>query len=380
MYSQSDIERAVQAGAISAEQARSFRDYVAASKATPTPDEEHLYLFTGFNDVFTTIAVVFALIAAGMVGNLIPPNMGYGGPSAFAAVFVAAAAWGLGEVFTLRRRMALPSFVLAVVFPYAVLIALFMMVAIGLGPQNIQSTALAAVIFAVCFLLTGLGAWIHWQRFQVPVSLSLIVMSGVGAVLAILAALLLPGREQMAAMSPRYDSPMSMFAPFGLVMLIALLLMGVAIFLYAMWWDGTDLKRETSRSEVAFWLHSVAAAMIVHPLFSMLGLSYSFSAGSAAIILLLYIFFALIALIVDRRVILVTSIGYLLLGLAALLRETGAGAGAGIITLIAAAAVLLLLALKWSGLREGVIGLLPEPLQARVPAASRPEPLEDVFY
>lgn len=380
MYSQSDIERAVEAGAISAEQARSFRDYVAASKGTPTPDEEHLYLLTGFNDIFATIAVIFALVAAGMIGNLIPPNMGYGGPSAFAGVFVAAAAWGLAEIFTLRRRMALPSFVLAVVFPYAVLFSLLMMVTLGLGPQDVQSTALAAAIFAICFLLAGLGAWIHWQRFQVPVTMSLVVMSGVGAVLAVLAALFMPSQSQLAGMSPGYASPLMMFGQFGLVMLIASLLMGVAIFAYAMWWDGKDLRRETARADVAFWLHSVAAALIVHPLFSMLGLSIFFTAGSAVLVLLLYLFFALLALIVDRRVILVASIGYVLIALGALVRETGAGSGAGVITLVAAAALLLLLSLKWSGLREALVGLLPEPLQALVPPAARPEPLEEVFY
>ena len=181
---------------------------------------------------------------------------------------------------------------------------------------------MAVLILSVCFLLTGLGAWLHWQRFQIPVTISLIVMTGVGAVLAVLAAPFFPGQPQTGAMSPRYDSPADILGQLGPVMQIALLLMGVATFLYAMWWDGRDLRRETMRADVAFWLHGAAAAMIVHPLFSMLGLSYAFTAGGAAIILLLYLLFALVALIIDRRVILVTSLGYLLLGLAALVRET----------------------------------------------------------
>ena len=45
---------------------------------------------------------------------------------------------------------------------------------------------------------------------------------------------------------------------------------GLGVFAFAMRWDMTDPQRETRRSDVAFWLHLLAAPMIAHPLFNWL--------------------------------------------------------------------------------------------------------------
>ena len=58
MYSESDLESAVVAGALTPQQAASFRDYVASTRHMPVVDEEHFRLLTGFNDIFVTIAAV----------------------------------------------------------------------------------------------------------------------------------------------------------------------------------------------------------------------------------------------------------------------------------------------------------------------------------
>ena len=51
------------------------------------------------------------------------------------------------------------------------------------------------------------------------------------------------------------------------------LLLGVGVFLFAMWWDASDRARLTRRSDVAFWLHLLAAPMIAHPIFTLIGLN-----------------------------------------------------------------------------------------------------------
>jgi hypothetical protein len=43
------------------------------------------------------------------------------------------------------------------------------------------------------------------------------------------------------------------------------LVLGIGTFLFAMWWDSSDRARLTRRADVAFWLHLLAAPMIVHP-------------------------------------------------------------------------------------------------------------------
>ena len=68
MYSESDLEAAVTAGALTPQQAASFRDYVASSRQMPMVDEEHFRLLTGFNDIFVSIAAVILLVAVGWIG------------------------------------------------------------------------------------------------------------------------------------------------------------------------------------------------------------------------------------------------------------------------------------------------------------------------
>ena len=71
MYSESDLEGAVAAGALTADQAANLRNFVAATRHTPMVDEEHFRLLTGFNDIFVGIAAVILLIAMGWIGQSI---------------------------------------------------------------------------------------------------------------------------------------------------------------------------------------------------------------------------------------------------------------------------------------------------------------------
>lgn len=69
MYSESDLQDAVTAGAISATSAQALRDHVAKLRATPMVDEEHFRLLSGFNDIFVAIASIILLVAVGWLGN-----------------------------------------------------------------------------------------------------------------------------------------------------------------------------------------------------------------------------------------------------------------------------------------------------------------------
>src|SRR5437763_14328861 len=92
-----------------------------------------------------------------------------------------------------------------------------------------------------------------------------------------------------------------------------------------MWWDSSDRARLTRRSDVAFWLHLLAAPMIVHPIFTLLGLNNgSASIGEGVTVILLYVALGLTALAVDRRALLVSALAYVLWALAHLFKRFGA--------------------------------------------------------
>src|SRR3546814_15233594 len=82
-----------------------------------------------------------------------------------------------------------------------------------------------------------------------------------------------------------------------------------SVITLAMWWDRSDRVRQTRRSDVAFWIHLLAAPMIAHPIFHLLGVTDGGNIGSGAAVLVIgvYILFGLIALAIDRRALLVSA-------------------------------------------------------------------------
>ncbi|WP_106639727.1 hypothetical protein [Allosphingosinicella vermicomposti] len=359
MYSESDLEAAVAAGAISPDTATRLRNFVAESRATPVVDEEHFRLLTGFNDIFVAIAATILLVAVGWIGNSIPPQIEVGGPSPFTGVLVAATAWGLAEFFTLKRRMALPSILLLLAFVGGVLGASFFTLALVIGESRFENNeTLAALVAAGAAAVAAGGAWLHWRRFRVPIT----VAAGTAALVGLTLALVASAIGNTAALRD--------------VTLVCVLLLGIAVFLLAMWWDGSDPRRETRRSDVAFWLHLLAAPMIVHPIFSLMGLTDgNATAVEAGIVVLVYLVFVVAALAIDRRALLVSALAYVLWALTDLFERFGAVELSFALTAFVIGSALLLLSAFWHTARATIVRGLSPSLQARLPVLDRISPL-----
>jgi hypothetical protein len=151
-------------------------------------------------------------------------------------------------------------------------------------------------------------------------------------------------------------------------------LAGVAVFAFAMWWDMSDRSRTTRRSDVAFWLHMLAAPIIAHTVFSSIGLTGDgvTGAGGAIAILAVYIVFGIVALIIDRRALLVSALAYVLFALAFLFRNFGSVELNFALTAFVIGSALLSLSAFWTPIRSALVRKLPDNLQARVPAAGAP--------
>lgn len=346
MYSESDLQSAVDARVLTPEAAAAFRSHMAAARAAPSADEEHVRLITGFNDIFVSIAAVILLVAVAWIGQSIH--------DALAGVFVAVAAWGLAEYFTRVRRMALPSILLVMAFAGGVFAA-----QIGILSEhgeamfgNMDNERLGAVIASVLALVTAAATWLHWRRFMVPVT----VAAGTAALAATAVGLVLAA----TGFDGRPDT----------LLYLLVLTVGVGIFALAMWWDRSDRSRQTRRSDVAFWLHLLAAPMIAHPVFALLGVTdgQDISSGAAVAVLAIYVAFGLVALAIDRRALLVSALAYVLFALTQLFREFGAVELNVALTAFVIGSALLLLSAFWQNARAAVVGLLPSSLAAHLPA------------
>ena len=340
MYSESDLDGAVQAGVLRPEAATAFRAWVAAAREAPAVDEEHFRLLTGFNDIFVSIALCLSLAAIAWIGG------SFAAPLAGAGV--AAASWMLAEYFTARRRMALPSILLLIAFVGGVAGTLF-----GVAAELVQnpSDRVAAMIGAVVALVTAGAAWIHWWRFMVPITVAAGALALVGLAVSLLLAAVPAVRELVWPL---------------------LLAGGIAVFVLAMRWDLSDRDRTTRRSDVAFWLHLAAAPLIAHPVFQLLGVfSGEMGAGKALVAVALYLAFAAVALAVDRRALLVSSLVYVLYALGALFRGAGAVELGAAFTGLVIGSALLMLSAFWQPFRRRVIGAMGHDWANRLPPVAQ---------
>mgnify|MGYP000551349169 CR=1 FL=1 len=135
-----------------------------------------------------------------------------------------------------------------------------------------------------------------------------------------------------------------------------------------MYWDSADRSRQTRSSDVAFWLHLVSAPMIVHPIFTSLGVfDGSGSIATSLIVVGLYILLALISIAVDRRAIMVSSLVYVIYAFSSLLENTGMVSYNFALTGLCIGATLLLLSAFWHTSRKQILKIVPQPIHMHLP-------------
>ncbi|MBD60205.1 MAG: hypothetical protein CL808_08820 [Citromicrobium sp.] len=378
MYSEEDINSAVEAGALSEDAAAAFRAHMSEVRGISRGDEENFRLLNSFNDIFVAIGICIMLFAAGAIGQQIGgmlvevpawhwdaeftqeqmaeyhrlDGLSTALSIAIAGGLVALTAWPLAEFFTRRRRMALPSIILLLGFVAGVFVGATALGVALVGTE--QSNNVAGYFIAGAGVMAALAAWLHWLRFKVPIT----VAAGSAALAATLIGLIL------AALDPLDGDAET-------IMLWLTLAAGLAVFAFAMWWDLKDRERTTRRSDVAFWLHLLAAPMIAHPIFYGLGVVDGSDIGvaKAIAVLAIYIVFGIVALIVDRRALLVSALIYVLFALGYLFDEFGAVELTVALTALVIGSALLTLSAFWAPIRRAVLGIVPEDWRDALPSS-----------
>ncbi|GGA01312.1 hypothetical protein GCM10010923_07520 [Blastomonas marina] len=357
MYSETDLRSAVEAGAISDEAARALRSHVASMKDAVPADAEHFRLITGFNDIFVSIGVVIMLLAAVGIGQAIGGAYDEGTvvrdglQMLFGGALAAGTAWLLAEFFTRKRRMALPSIILLLAFVLGVAGATLGAAVAAIGPGDGTPDWIGGIIGACVGIVTAGAAWLHWKRFMVPITIAALVAALALTVISLIIAAVQPSEPET-------------------FVLALVFVAGLAIFAFAMRWDVSDPRRETRRADVAFWLHLLAAPMLAHPLFSLIGVTDGEATGVGAAIgvLAIYVLFGIVALAVDRRALLVSALAYVLFALTFLFREFGFVELNFALTALIIGSALLSLSAFWSPIRKAVVTKLPSDWRAKLPA------------
>lgn len=332
MYTDEDLNTAVEKGIFTKESVETFRQQLSKEKHTTAVDEESFRLLSGFNDIFVVIACSLLLFSSLWSLSGYSETLGY--------IIFALLAWGLAEFFILKRKMALPAIVLLLAFVGGIF---------SLGIHLFHSLSETGIAMAAG--LAAVAAYMHWWRFRVPIT----VAAGTAAIIGLIV-------FSVLSLAPNLiDS-----------ILPVVFICGVSAFVLAMYWDASDRQRLTRRSDVAFWLHLLAAPLIVHPVFSALGiLDGNESLSIMVIVILLYLFMTLISIAVDRRAFMVSSLAYVLYALSNLLEVYGFIGYGFALTGVCIGSVLLLLAAFWQPSRLMLVRRLPAAIQNYVPEVKK---------
>ena len=331
MYTDEDLKSAVNKGIFTEAAVSSFRSYMSASKSSPSADEENFKLISGFNDIFVVIACILLLACSAWVT--------FGFSPALSLAVVATISWGLAEFFVLKRKMSLPAIVLLIAFVGGV----FSCFAYLFNAPSENAFMFAAIA-------SSIAAWLHWKRFNVPIT----VAAGIATILIFFVSLL-------ASFFPQLRDHY----------LAIVFIAGIISFGFAMYWDSSDRTRTTGRSDIAFWLHLLAAPLIVHPVFTVLrGLSNDQEMLAIIIIVSLYLLLTSISLIIDRRAFMVSSLIYVLYALNQLFDTYGLANNSFAIAGVIIGFSLLLLSGYWAKVRRSLLQYLPVNIQVKVPLAT----------
>jgi hypothetical protein len=324
MYTDENLSSAVKAGIFSDVAVSKFRAFVSNEQGVLAVDEEHFLLVNGFNDIFVVIACGLLLVSIGWIGNDLYKGLGFLG--------VAITSWGLSEFFVVKRKMALPA--IALLLSFILAISWF-----AIGLFGTQSKNLAISFLAVG--ITGLVAsYLHWLRFRVPITVAVGFAIVIGSIIAFIV-IQFPKIEKWS--------------------LLMIFIGGLLSFAIAMQWDMRDTKRLTRKSDVAFWLHLLAAPLIVHPVFFILGVFEGKNSISMALSVIgLYIVLAVISIAIDRRALMVSALIYVLYSFSALLKTFGIVSLGFSITGLAIGSALLLLSAFWHTSRSNLLSLSPK--------------------
>jgi hypothetical protein len=347
------LAQGVERGIITAEQAERLRALKNAGEPPEfpaSPDDEQLRFIGGFSDVFVTIGLAMFL---GAIGFFAAQIAGLG-----ASIVIAAVAWLLAEFFTRLRRMALPSIVLLIVFACAAFIAASYAIyanSAGYSPRpqldllslyTGQTTVVAGAAFVTVLLVA-----LHYWRFRVPIT----VAAGCAALTAAVFSLfygLVPNLPAVA-----YNA--------------VIFICGLAVFAFAMWFDTADLERRTRRTDIAFWLHLLAAPLIVHSVTKGLVTDASkLDPGTAVAIIAVFLALSFVAVLIDRRAMLVSGLAYAGIAFWTLIRQVGLSDMTTPLTVLALGTFVLLLSAGWRPLRAGILRIVPPALGRRLPQAS----------
>lgn len=327
------------------EAAQSQRPHtLAAELLSVEPDTETPRFVRGFHDILITIGVVILLSGLWGIASL---------------YVVLPAIILLSEVLVRRQRLALPAVALTVAL--FVWTANLMVMWFPINPDFLAASHFPIPLLAALPVASGL----YYLRYRVPLSFALAVMAAF-----VLAVNLFIRVVAYLGHDPSF--PLNNLRLFSVILLISAL----CLFAIALYFDLRDVRRQTLRSDIAFWLHLGTAPALLYSVLgvwiggiSLLGQDHAYSTWLSAVVVTVAAMM-LIGLIIDRRAFVTAGLMSLGVAIYGVFKQGNAGVDTYFyLTLLIVGVIVLVIGIGWVPLRRLTLRLLPHSLSERLPRA-----------
>lgn len=360
------LDAAAAAGLLEPAQVAPLADFLAREDSAPQaavsatiPGEEDLRFVRNFHDVFLATGIV--LLAIGLSIAVVTLAGGFEAPMLITtAVLFGGCAFimeALGEVFSKRRRLFLPSIAICVSFVafcvYAAMSAYGFLVGQRIDIFNeglSEAAAIARGAAPVAAAVAVAACAFFYLRFRLPFSMGLL---GLCATLFVVALIFW--------LSPSFLHEISS---------ALWLLGGLGMFAAGVWFDARDPARATRISDNGFWLHLGAAPLILNGVLTLVGggmveiLKHSETGSpvlSAVVTLIVVGVLGLTSLLINRRALIVSALLSTGFAVGALMNAVGIDAGGlAAATLVTLGGGVLILGAGWHNARRSLLKHAPQ--------------------
>ena len=366
MLNKTDLANAVSEGIITGEQAEqlnAFSKRIHANDDSPRFQEletrdEPFRLLRGFRDIFIALGILFLSIGAtvlnfAITGNALSfSNNGVNTQrsvidfmsGAVGAAILLIVGIVIAEIVTRKLRLPLSSLILSLAIAlWAGMLGMQIMApaaSLFIESSN-QLTAVSIVLF---FLSAFIGISLFYARYRLPFVMLVVAGTLVGLSLSIIKSII-----------PDLETHDLRFVIGGL---------GFVVFLFAMKFDLKDRIRVTRLSENAFWLHLLAAPLMIHSILA----TRSWDHVNIPLILAVFAILTLIALIIDRRAFLVSSLLYMGGAFTQIIKALGLDSALQFaVPVLFIGVLVVVLGIGWSPLRRLIMTIVPSSIADRVP-------------
>ena len=366
MLNKTDLSNAVSEGIITREQEIQLN---AFSERTHANDENPLYqvsetrdepfrLLRGFRDIFIALGIAFLAVGATVLytsshtsalfyfGPAFSDYDWYAGfwPAIASAAVLLAIGIAIAEIVTRKLRLPLSSLVLSLAIAYwAGLFGVQCLAPLAslLDQSKIPSFPIGIAGF---FLSAFIGISLFYLRYRLPFVMLVVAGTLVGL-----------GLSVISSMWPEFASQNLRFVIGGL---------GALVFVVAMNFDLKDRLRITRFSEIAFWLHLLAAPLMIHSFLQ----TNSLAQNNVPLILTVFAILTFIALVIDRRAVLVSSLVYMGGAFVQIVLALGLqGSMLFAVPILSIGVLVVVLGIGWTPLRRLVLSITPSAITDRVP-------------